>query len=832
VANATPQYGGPVDETAPYYHDQDEDQYDYEDRGTSLSRVGDFLIFLTAADREKLRSHSERQRYITIGLLMMVTAIQGFYAACLLASIGFKKPFDQVLGFGLFFAIAVYLIDRSIIGYVAPARLDSNGNPKSPRKVTPVVAIRLVIATAAAILMSEMVLLQFFASDISAQVQTDHLSQTKQTDSTVIALYQKQIVILQSQISTAQAAVNQRNADYLRAQKQANCQEFGCPGITAGMGPGFRAAENNLSEAQNRLKSAQGNLENVTKTDTPQINTLNRERNAAVRQGQQTITNANALLTREEAFWQLTTEHGTVAFWRIMLTLLILGIDLAPLLTKLTGKTTLHDTLVRHDDHVASESSLVDMQSRLEEIMTRKLANSGRERVRRERDSKRTETELQRVLAQADEDRFGTKLNTDLRKRQLYRFYTSGRSRAHSGYRPTIPITIPVIHDSDQQKQARGNSDDIETVRMGLGPPEPELDSSFHEPSNESDPFGYPDDLDDAFFDQSLTEDVAEIIFGNSWEGLVLGNRWALRDRMPHADAGSGGVVWRAKDVDDAQRWYVVKTFSGDAGGTPEATGNLQRRSFQSEKRMQKVRSDHIGEIADFGTDKGFYYIVYPLYKPGSLSLYCRGNGGHRTLHWCTDIIRQVLTGLIDASGQGFVHLDIKPGNLVLDGHRARIIDWGLSRMWQGTDNTYTVVPRGSPFFASPEQLQRATPGWDKPTADLYSVGAVFYWLIAGEAPLRQDADEENPDHLTFMKLVVAGVRPQPVHELVPGVLPQLGELIGQWLSANPADRVPAGTPPDRTLQTALGELDALLPFIQPMTVGTVTGRRRLRKKA
>jgi hypothetical protein len=831
VANTTSQYGDPVDATAYYDRDQNDDQYEYGDGAQRQSRLGNFIIFLTAADHNKIGSHSERQRYITIGLLMLVTATQGFYAACLLASVGFKKPFDQVLGFGLFFAIAVYLIDRSIIGYVAPARLDANGTPKNPRKVTPVVAIRLVIATAAAILMSEMVLLQFFAPDINAQIQTDHLDQTKQTEATVIALYQRQIGILQDQIQAAQTAVNQRNTDYLNAQKEANCQEFGCPGITAGPGPGFRAAEGNLSEALARLKSAQQNLNNVTSTDTPQINELNDERNNAVLQSQQTINNANALLTREEAFWQLTTEHGTVAFWRIMLTLLILGIDLAPLLTKLSGKTTMHDTLVRHDDHIATQSSLATVQSRLEQILTRKLANSGRERFRRERDSKRTETDLQQVLAQADEDRFGIKLNADLKKRQLYRFYMSGRSQTHRSYKRTAPFTALADHNSKHQDRPPENSDDIVTVRMDPNSHEP-MDSDPHDASDEPVRVDYPYEIDeDAHFDQSLTEDVAEIIFGNSWEGLVLGGRWALRDRMPHADAGSGGFVWRAKDVDSGQGWFVVKMFSADIGGAPEDTENLQRRSFHSEKRMQKVNSEHIGKIVDFGTDKGFYYIVYPLYKPGSLSLYCRDNGGQRTLHWCTDIIRQVLTGLIDASDQGFVHLDIKPGNIVLDGQRARIIDWGLSRMWRGADSTYTVVPRGSPFYACPEQLQRAAPGWDKPTADLYSVGAVFYWLIVGEPPLRQDADEDSPDLLTFMKLIVAGVRPQPVDELVPGVLPQLSELIGRWLSANPADRVPPDTPHDRTLQTARAELDALQPYIQPMTVGTVAGKRRPRKK-
>src|ERR1039457_354508 len=146
---------------------------------------------------------------------MIVTAAQGFYAACLLASIGFNKPFDHVLAYGIFFALAVYLIDRSIIGYVAPAKRVADAEPVDPGKLTPVLAVRLLIAAAAAILMSEMVLLQFFAPDIKAQVQADHLDETRKSNTQVTQLYQKQISILQGQITSAQTTVNTRNHDYL-----------------------------------------------------------------------------------------------------------------------------------------------------------------------------------------------------------------------------------------------------------------------------------------------------------------------------------------------------------------------------------------------------------------------------------------------------------------------------------------------------------------------------------------------------------------------------------------------------------------------------------------
>ena len=813
-----------------FRYDEPVDEFDADyGKPRILTRVGDFLIFLTSADRHKIGSTSERHRYITIGFLMLVTAAQGFYAACLFTAVGFNRPFDQVLAYGAFFALAVFLIDRSIIGYISPAKVDAEHNLTPRSKWTPIVLTRLLIAAAAAILMSEMVLLQFFTNDINQQIQQDHINQVGQTAAQVNTYYQNQINVLKSQIGAAQQNVDARQKTYASAQHEANCQEFGCPGIAAGLGPQFRAAQAAESVALTALRSAQDNLQAVTSQNLPQIAELNKERAAKIKSSQDTIGKANALLTREEAFWQLTTRYGTVLFWRVVLTLLILGIDLAPLLTKLTGKTTVHDAVVRGEEYVA-------LQVNSEHVWTQELANRGHERLQRERDSNSMETELKRILANADADRFEIRLHADLRKRKSYRFYMSGRSQARSPRTVTIPLPDPAQPGGQQPGGRHGSApDDTPTYRYGDGGPAtrpgpdgneqpgPDLAEpviAFHE-------LGLPTPEQPAErHGQDIAEDVADIIFGAPWEGLVLGERWALRDPMPGADRGGGGMVWRAKHVDDGTKWWVVKTIPANVLGPPEASGNLRVRSFRSEMRIRKVMSNHIGEIHDFGRDKGLYYIVYPMYRPGSLSQYCARDDGHRTLRWAVNIVDEILAGLVDASAHGFVHLDIKPGNIVLDGERVRIIDWGLSRMWQNPDGSYTMVARGTPFYASPEQMLRAAEGWDKPAADLYGVGALFYWLITGEPPLRWAAGENAADMYTFIQLIVRGVRPQLVHELVTGVPTQLGQLIDRWLSYTPADRVPPGTPLDRTFHAARDELAALKP-IPAMTVGAVTGRRR-----
>src|SRR5208282_1815733 len=145
------------------------------------------------------------------------------------------------------------------------------------------------------------------------------------------------------------------------------------------------------------------------------------------------------------------------------------------------------------------------------------------------------------------------------------------------------------------------------------------------------------------------------------------------------------GTVWMAKELlGDQQIWYVVKTMRSGLVDTLTAE-YIQRLGVQEERRAAGVVSDHIGQILGYGDDRGLSYLVYPLYKPGSLAAYCRWIGDRRTLRWCAQVIDEVLDGLITASAAGLVHLDIKPGNIVLDGEHARVIDWGLSRVWNAS---------------------------------------------------------------------------------------------------------------------------------------------------
>ena len=153
----------------------------------------------------------------------------------------------------------------------------------------------------------------------------------------------------------------------------------------------------------------------------------------------------------------------------------------------------------------------------------------------------------------------------------------------------------------------------------------------------------------------------------------MLNGKWVLEGKLAEADPGTGGTVWQATRVGDkTNRKYVVKQVAADQ----EVVGRLISHELQA----KRIRSHHVVQIVAHGETEDGKYVVSPLYTPGSLYQHCSPDQNRPNLKWCAQRMAEVLSGLMDASELWLTHLDIKPQNIVLDGDRARIIDWGLSR--------------------------------------------------------------------------------------------------------------------------------------------------------
>ena len=194
-------------------------------------------------------------------------------------------------------------------------------------------------------------------------------------------------------------------------------------------------------------------------------------------------------------------------------------------------------------------------------------------------------------------------------------------------------------------------------------------------------------------------------------------------------------------------------------------------------------------EIYDYGrTDKGIYYYVME-YLPGkSLSELVERHGPQppgRVVY----LLRQICQALSEAHAAGLIHRDIKPSNIFVSQRGgiddvAKLLDFGLvlpiakpgAPQLSREDQIL-----GTPLFMSPEQ---ATGGDLDGRSDIYSLGAVAYFLLTGRPPF------EGEDGI---RLMIAHARdpvvpPSLLHVNVPR---DLERVVLRCLSKEPANRFP-----------------------------------------
>jgi len=211
---------------------------------------------------------------------------------------------------------------------------------------------------------------------------------------------------------------------------------------------------------------------------------------------------------------------------------------------------------------------------------------------------------------------------------------------------------------------------------------------------------------------------------------------------------GGMGEVYRARHA-MLRRPTAVKLLSGDGS-------EAQLRRFEKEVQLT-ARLTHPNTISiyDYGrTPEGVFYYAMELLDGLTLHELVEKDGAQpagRVIH----LLRQVCAALKEAHGIGLIHRDIKPANIHLC-HRGevpdfvKVLDFGLVReVKNASDVTRSNVDAvvGTPLFMAPEAI--LTPDKIDARADIYGLGCVAYYLVAGMPPfVGESAVEVLAHHL------------------------------------------------------------------------------------
>ena len=188
-----------------------------------------------------------------------------------------------------------------------------------------------------------------------------------------------------------------------------------------------------------------------------------------------------------------------------------------------------------------------------------------------------------------------------------------------------------------------------------------------------------------------------------------------------------------------------------------------QREKFKKEaRRLRRLHNDHLVRVHDLFDENGTSYYVMDYVDGESLSERLKRTGEPMSEAEVWKILPQILDALKTVHGQGIWHLDLKPGNIMIDRQgTAKVIDFGASKQLNaqnGGATTSTAVNYTRGYAPREQEAQH----YDKfgPWTDLYALGATVYNLVTGnKPPTSMDVEDDGAAAFSFPSSVSARMR-------------------------------------------------------------------------
>ena len=246
----------------------------------------------------------------------------------------------------------------------------------------------------------------------------------------------------------------------------------------------------------------------------------------------------------------------------------------------------------------------------------------------------------------------------------------------------------------------------------------------------------------------------------------VLADRYRIDELVGE---GGHGRVYKAFDQ-ELQRTVAIKVAS-----TITPTPDLLTEA----RRVASLKHPNLVPVFDVGRHEDQLFVVSEFIEGQTLAGVIEAN----TLPQPERIalVRKIASALAYAHGAGFVHRDIKPGNILLDSDGSPYLaDFGIAASLDDLSEG-KVSSSGTLAYMSPEQLANETQLVDQRT-DIYSLGVVLFELLTSQRPYKARTPLALREQVLFRP-------PSPLREATPTASKELEQVCNRALAKHPADR-------------------------------------------
>lgn len=287
--------------------------------------------------------------------------------------------------------------------------------------------------------------------------------------------------------------------------------------------------------------------------------------------------------------------------------------------------------------------------------------------------------------------------------------------------------------------------------------------------------------------------------------GTIVAGRYIVDGSVGE---GASGIVYAAHRSNDGVR-VALKVIHRSVCYDEQVLGRFQREATI----LKQLEGNHIVRLLDIAVHDELPVLVLEYVEGKSLDVALRA--GVPTIEQAVEISLQICAALGAAHAGGFVHRDLKPGNVIVQGELggARVpmvwvVDFGLGKALHrdtpGVSMTEKDLILGTPEYMSPEQVNGDEIDH---RCDIYAAGVILFELLTGRAPYRTPtAVQTMSAHLYEAIPSARGVCPER------GISPALDAVVSRALAKKPTDRYPTARAFAEALASARQSVHVVAP--------------------